>query len=57
MGHRLEIELRIPFAPVFYPTTTTNTELAYTYDTANIVSVDEYDVLHAVAAGTFRLKS
>ena len=52
MEHRLEIELRIPFAPVFYPATATNTELAYTYDTANIVSVDEYDVLHAVAAGT-----
>ena len=43
---------RIPLAPVFYPTTATNINLAYTYDTANIVSVDEYDVLHAVAAGT-----
>ena len=52
MEHRLEIELRIPYAPVFYPATATNINLAYTYDTANIVSVDEYDVLHAVATGT-----
>ncbi len=43
---------RIPLAPVFYPTTATNTELTYTYDTANIVSIDEYNVLHAVSAGT-----
>ena len=35
----------------FYPTTATNTELAYTFDTANVVSIDEYNVLHAVAAG------
>ncbi len=43
---------RIPLAPVFYPATATNTELAYTYDTANIVLIDEHDVLHAVVAGT-----
>ena len=38
--------------PELYPATATNTELAYTYDTANIVSIDEYNVLHAIAAGT-----
>ena len=43
---------RIPLAPVFYPATATNTELAYTYDTANIISIDEYNVLHAVSSGT-----
>ena len=52
MEHRLEIELGIPYAPIFYPATATNINLAYTYDTANAVSIDEYNVLHAVAAGT-----
>ena len=43
---------RIPLAPIFYPETATNTELVYTYDSANTISIDEYDVLHAVATGT-----
>ena len=43
---------RIPLAPIFYPATATNTDLVYTYDTANTVSIDEYNVLHAVAAST-----
>ena len=36
----------------FYPT---NVELVQDYNTVNIVSVDEYNVLHAVAAGTVKV--
>ena len=48
----LTVGERTPLEPIFYPATSTETELTYTYDTASIVSVDEYSVLHALAAGT-----
>ena len=48
----LTVGERTPLEPIFYPATSTETELTYTYDTASIVCIDEYNVLHALAAGT-----
>ena len=51
----LTVGERTPLEPIFYPATSTETELTYTYDTASIVSIDEYNVLHALAAGTVKI--
>jgi len=37
---------REPIKPMFYPTTATETKMTYTYDTAGVINIDEYGVIH-----------
>ena len=42
---------REPIKPMFYPTTATETKMTYTYDTAGVINIDEYGVIHAISSG------
>lgn len=42
---------REPIKPLFYPTATTETKMTYTYDTAGVINIDEYGVIHALSSG------
>ncbi len=42
---------REPIKPLFYPTATTETKMTYTYDTAGVINIDEYGVVHALSSG------
>ena len=38
--------------PIFTPATATETDMKYTYGNGNVIKIDEYGVIHAIASGT-----
>lgn len=48
----LHVGDRLPINPVFTPSTATATQMTYSYNKASIVNIDEFNVIHALSAGT-----